>query len=178
MTPVSTITRNAAGLHELKIKGRFHHPHWIAHLFAALAKLNISIVSGSASQVARREWESQLLLDFTSSKAVPEQLDFAAMALQTAQGGSLQPKLSHFKIVRRADQQLEILIEGPDQIGFLGSMLGKLSLLALFPSELEINTVQGRIKDRIGLRGIGDSAPSPSTEQSLETMLNGFMVRS
>ncbi len=147
-------------------------------MFASLAKLNISIISGNARQAARREWEAQLLLDFTSSKAVADQLDYAAMAQQSTQTPAQQPKLSKFKIVRRADEQLEILIEGPDQIGFLGGLLGKLSLLALFPAELEINTVSNRIKDRVALRGIGDAPPSPATEQSLETMLKGFVVAS
>ena len=52
-TTVTNVVKKKFDLHDLKIKGRFHHPHWIAHLFASMAKLNISIISGSAIQVAR-----------------------------------------------------------------------------------------------------------------------------
>ncbi len=88
----------------------------------------------------------------------------------------MTPKLSRFELSRRSDQQLELKLEGPDQIGFLASILGRVSVLALFPSSLEINTMRGQIRDAIVLRGIGERGPSEAAYQSLERMLRSFVI--
>jgi hypothetical protein len=172
----SSISSTVEGFYELSLHGRLHRPHWVAQLFAALSQLHISIVSGQATQVKGGEWKSKFLLDFSSSSADPQRLDYSGFAEQSPSGDrSVTPKLSRFEIVRRPDQLIELRLEGPDQIGFLAAILGKVSVLALFPAMLEIDTIAGQIKDCVVLRGIADRGPSEAAYQSLERMLRSFM---
>ena len=80
------------------------------------------------------------------------------------------PQLGSFRIARRSDMQLEAHLEAPDQVGFLGRLLTRVSSLGLFPSEMEIATVSGRIKDRLVFRGIMKKAPTETVQKSLEAM--------
>ncbi len=173
----SSIYATPEGLHELSMHGRLHRPHWVAQLFAALSQLHVSILSGRATQVKGGEWESKFVLNFANSTADPKTLDYSSLAEQSPTGErGAAPKLSHFEIVRRSDQLVELRLEGPDQIGFLASILARVSGLALFPSELEIDTIAGRIKDCIVLRGIADRGPSEAAYQSLDRMLRSFLT--
>jgi hypothetical protein len=172
----STITSTAEGYYRLKLEGRIHRPHWVAQLFSALAGLRISVVSGEAMQTKGGDWTSSFLLDFSGSAADPQHLNFSAFTEQPAGDRPPPPKLTRFEIVRNTEQLIELRLEGPDQVGFLASILLRVSGLALFPSKLEIDTVAGRIKDAVTLRGIGDRGPSEAAYQSLERMLKSFMV--
>ncbi len=172
----STISRTADGMYQLKLHGRLHRPHWVAQLFSALAQLHVSIISGEASQEKGGEWTSSFVLDFSSSTADPHHINYTAFADQAPSGDRpAAPKLSRFEVSRRPDQLIDLRLEGPDQIGFLASILLRVSGLALFPSKLEIDTMAGKIKDSIVLRGIGDRGPSDAAYQSLERMLKSFV---
>lgn len=172
----STISSTAEGKYELKLHGRLHRPHWVAQLFSALAGLRVSIISGEASQEKGGEWTSSFLLDFSSSSADPHHLNYTAFTEQAASGDRpAPPRLSRFELSRRPDQLIELRLEGPDQMGFLASVLARVSGLALFPSKLEIDTMAGKIKDCVVLRGIGDRGPSEAAYQSLDRMLKSFV---
>ena len=173
----SSISLTSQGYHQLSLNGRLHRPHWVAQLFAALSQLHVSIISGYATQVKGGEWTSKFLLSFSNSSADPNRLDYNALAEQSLPAErTFSPKLSRFHILRRADQLIELRVEGPDQIGFLAAILSRVSGLALFPSELEIDTVAGNINDSIVLRGIADRGPSEAAYQSLDRMLKSFIV--
>lgn len=175
----SSLTSTGEGFYELSLHGRLHRPHWVAQLFAALSQLHISIISGEATQIKGGEWTAKFLLDFSNSTADPKQLDYSAFAEQSPTGErTTTPKLSRFEIVRRPDQLIEVRLEGPDQIGFLAAILGKVSVLALFPAMLEIDTVAGQIKDCIVLRGIADRGPSEAAFQTLDRLLRSFIPHS
>jgi hypothetical protein len=173
----SSISSSTEGYHELSLHGRLHRPHWVAQLFGALSQLHVSIISGRATQVKGGEWESKFVLDFSHSSADPKRLDYGALAEQSlpAERGAT-PKLTHFDLLRRPDNLVEVRLEGPDQIGFLASILARFSGLALFPAMLEIDTVAGRIADCIVLRGIADRGPSDAALQSLDRMLRSFLI--
>src|SRR5271156_1868479 len=148
----ATISATGGKLYELTLHGRSHHPHWVVHLFSALSGLQISIVSGQAQQVKLGEWESTFVLDFARSTADPMGLDYSGFAEQkTSVDRLLTPKLKRFTLGRTPDQLLDLRLEGPDQIGFLASILGRVSGLALFPSSMQIRTVTGQIKDALVL---------------------------
>lgn len=177
MTPQSSLLRLPNGLYSLSIKGSFTHPHWMAFLFAGLAGASVSVVSGRAIQ-SDIGWDAQINLDFSRSTGTPESLDYVAMALQKPASADVgAPQLLKFHIIRRADSSLEVTLEGADQIGFLGRVLGRLSLLMLFPTEIEISTVSGLVRDRLVLRGIGGAPPTAMAQSSLETLLRA-LVRS
>jgi hypothetical protein len=173
----SSISPRGEGFYELSLHGRLHRPHWVAQLFASLSQLHVSILSGRAEQFKGGEWESKFLLNFDNSTSDPKTLDYAGLAEQAPTGErGAPPKLSHFEITRRSDNLVELRLEGPDQIGFLASILARVSGLALFPSYLEIDTVAGQIKDCIVLRGIADRGPSEAAFQSLDRMLKSFQT--
>lgn len=175
----STISAKSDGMVELRLEGSNYLPHWIVGLFAALSRQRVSIVSGQATQGVPGEWKSCFVLDFSKSSADPGQLNYVVFAEQTlhTSGETAAPRLTRFELLRRADQLLELKLEGPDQVGFLASILSRVSLLALFPSRLEIDTRQGQIKDVIVLRGIGDKGPGEAAYKHLERMLKSFLIK-
>ncbi len=177
MVPKATVTPTANGLQELKVQGLFHHPHWMVFLLSGLADRQVSVLGGCATQQISHTWEAVFQLDFRNSGITPESVNYLALTGHNASyAPAAPPILSAFQMRRRADNALEITVQGPDQIGFLSKLLGGVSLLALYPTELEINTIGGQIKDRVVLRGIGGSAPRDSTEASLQTLLQGYVV--
>jgi hypothetical protein len=172
----STINPTSDGHYELRLNGQIHKPHWIVQLFSALSQSNVSIVSGEAAQDKPGHWRSRFVLDFSSSTADPRSLDYQAFAEKLPTGDRPPPpRLTKYDIRRRHDQLIELDVHGPDQMGFLASILSRVSVLALFPANLEIRTVSGRIHDTITLRGIGDRGPSEAAYTSLNTLIKSFV---
>jgi hypothetical protein len=172
-----SISATREGIYELTLSGQIHRPHWVVQLFYALSQLQVSIISGDARQVKVAEWNSKFVLDFSNSSVNPLNLDYSGFAERDAAlNRAITPKLSGFKLDRRTDQLLDLRLEGPDQIGFLASVLGKMSGFALFPSSMEIRTVAGKIHDSLILRGIGERPPSDSAQQSFTKVLSSFVV--
>lgn len=174
--PTSSILRTATGLHELRLQGYFPHPHCVAFLLSGLANSQVSVISGRAFQKAPQEWEVLLNLDFARSKAAAETLDYVAMAQQKpASTDMAAPRISRYEIVRHTEG-LEVRLEGPDQIGFLGRFLGRMALLMLFPRDIEIATIAGQIKDRVVFHGVGNIVPDATAQASLDTLLRGLVA--
>lgn len=172
----STLSMATGSLHELWLHGRISHPHWLVFLLSGLAASNVSVISGRATQTAL-DWDARLVLDFRGALNEPSELDYSALAeKKPITPTTASPRLTRHSVSRRADGNLEVNVEGPDQIGFLGRFLGRLSLIMLFPIEIEINTVLGKIHDRVVLCSIGGTAPDESAKTSLERLLQGFTV--
>lgn len=177
MTPTANIHPSALGHHELTIEGHLTHPLWVGHLFTGLAQWQISVLSGRAVQTDIQHWQSRFTLDFSKSRAVPHNLDYIMLAQRKSSSVDVQnPKLSRYELFRRPDQALEVRLEGPDQIGFLSRLLGRFSLLMLFPAEIEINTVGGVIRDRVVFRGFAGSVLDDNARVALDTLLKGFVT--
>lgn len=175
MKPKSSIARNPDGTYVLAFHGEFLHPHWVAFLFSKLARQQISVMSGRATCQGLALWDASFQLDFKRSAAAPEHLNYLAMTEEEELPASAAPQLSSYQIVRRPDESLEIWVQGPDQIGFLSRLLGRLSMLGLFPREMLIDTVGGRIQDVLVFRAIGGAAPNESTRQRLDAVLRGWV---
>jgi hypothetical protein len=170
-TPTTLLQRLPDGFVEVGLRGEFSHPHWLAYLLRGLSEGQVSLVSGRAVQSDTLEWDARIVLDFRPSQLQPEKLDYVTLAHQRMEMATLAaPQLGSFRIARRSDLQLEVHLEAPDQVGFLGRLLTRVSSLGLFPSEMEIATVGGRIKDRLVLRGILNKAPTDTVQKSLEAM--------
>lgn len=171
MTATTSLQRLPDGSAEVALRGAFAHPHWLGYLLRSLSESRVSLVSGRAVQNDAQDWDARIVLDFRQSQLAPENLDYVTLAHQHMGLATLTaPQLSSFRITRRRDRQLEVHLEAPDQVGFLGRLLTKVSSLGLFPSEMEITTVSGRIKDRIVFRGIMSKAPTETVQNSLEAM--------
>ena len=176
MPPQFSLAKSRNGGQQLRIQGEFQRPLWIPYLFSSLSNLKVSVTRGTATLTATRDWDAAFDLDFSGCTRTPENIDYLALSEQQTPLASAPPTLSHFLVTRRSDQSLEVVLQGPDQIGFLGNILAKLSMLTLFPTELEIDTVAGQIRDRIVFLGIGGMPPNESIEKSLETMLQGLVA--
>ncbi len=175
MTPQATLSHLPNNTYALKIQGRFTHPHWMAFLFSGLSAAKVSVMSGHAAQ-DEAGWNAQWILDFSRSDAAPESLDYVALALQrSTPTGTMAPTLTEYKIARRSDQSLEVHLQGPDQIGFLGRVLSRLSLIMLFPVSIDISTTGGLLRDTIVFRGIGGMAPNDDAQKSLDILLKSYV---
>jgi len=171
ITPTALVQRLPDGSVEVALRGAFSHPHWLAYLLRALSESQVSLVSGRALQNDALDWDARIALDFQQSQLQPETLDYVALAQQRFNLATLAaPQLGSFRITRRSDLQLEAHLEAPDQVGFLGRLLTRVSSLGLFPSAMEIATVGGCIRDRIVFRGIMNKAPTDTVQKSLEAM--------
>jgi hypothetical protein len=169
----ATVQPLAEGLHQLRLEGRSANPHWVLSLFSGLSREGVSIVAGRATRGDQRHWRAEFDLDFAGTKTPPGRLDYESMTRQPVEATAAEaPRLSRWAVVRTSDGSLELTVEGPDQIGFLGRLLAKLSGVGLFPVAMEINTVAGRIQDRFELRGIGGASPSATVERVLATILD------
>ena len=162
-----TIVPHAGGLHRVDLDGAFAHPHWLAFLCSGLSVEGVAVVSGEASRPEPMRWTGHFLLD-----GPVEGLDIVALTgRRSALRDSASPVLSSYSVARRSDGDLELRVEAPDALGFLGRLLSRVSLLTLLPVGLEIATVGGRIVDTFVLSGIGTAAPSTEVAEALEQML-------
>jgi hypothetical protein len=176
MTQASSITPAHNGHYTLHMEGLFTHPHWVAFLFSSLAQRNISVVSGRASQNTAQVWDAGFELNFDQSAAAPDCLNYVELAHEgTLSGDKELPRLSSFNIAQHP-KGLEVRLNGPDQIGFLGRMLRRIALLGLFPTEIEIDTVSGAIHDRIVFRTIGGAKVSQSVQSQLQNLLQELVT--
>jgi hypothetical protein len=102
------------------------------------------------------------MLDASGQPHVVGVPDLVALSkLRPSVRDAAAPRLSSFEVRRRADRQLEMHLEAPDELGFLGRLLSRISALTLLPSELHIPTPWGdAIQDRLVLGGIGNAPPS------------------
>lgn len=167
------------GFHEVVIDGHISHPHWMIQLLGALSARQISVVSGFAYQEKFGVWKAGFSLDFTQSTSVLERLDLHSFVHEPREDErGKDPVLSFFSLTRTVDDLLELYMDGPDQIGFLSTILAKVASLALFPVALSVETVDGRIRDRIVLCriGVGFHSPSYSSYMQLHSMLQNFVV--
>jgi hypothetical protein len=172
----SSISPATGNLYELHLHGRISHPHWLVFLLAGLAQSQVSVVAGRAQQTGL-DWDARLMVDFRGTSAEPDSLDYALMAESKPPSSiTTAPKISRYNLARRPDGSLQLHVQGPDQLGFLGRFLGRLALVMLFPVEIEINTMLGQINDSVVLRGIGGTAPDESARAALETLLRGFTL--
>jgi hypothetical protein len=160
------------GRHRIELAGAFTHPHWLAFLCGGLSAAGVSVVSGRAVRAAPMQWEGQLLVE-----GAVERVDVVALASRRPTvRDAVSPVLTGHSVSRRADGRVELSLEAPDELGFLGRLLSRVSLLTLLPTEVEIATVGGRISDRFVLSGIGSTPPSDEVLDALRAML-GSMTR-
>lgn len=146
---------------------------WAGNLSAALAALNVAVVSGRGSS-ANRTWTAALVLDARHATVTPDRLDLIELAnTETPPTVEVPLELSRFALAPLADGRLEVTVAAPDQPAFLSRLLRSMALVSLFLREFEIVTPKGQIKDRFVLSGVG-GAVSPASRAAFEKILRGF----
>jgi hypothetical protein len=160
------------GTATLKLDGEILHPHWVAFLFSGLGACHVSVVAGQAKQRSIVSWEATFRVDLSRCPTPAKSLNILGMMNQEQLPLNVEiPHLTSYQIVRRPDESLEVRVQGPDQIGFLGRLLAKLCMLGLFPVEMTIDTVAGQVQDSLVFRGIAGVAPNEATRQRLDSLL-------
>jgi hypothetical protein len=168
----ATLRPADAGLQRLELEGLFSHPHWLAFFCGGLSAAGVAVVSGRAVRTAPMRWEGYFLVEGSVEGLDPLALASARPEVRDPAA----PRLSSYTLRRRADRQLELQLEAPDALGFLGRLLSRVSLLGLLPSELDIATVGGQIKDTIVLGSIGSGEPPEDLLVALEKMLSRLLT--
>ena len=166
----AAVARRPDGLTAVDLEGAFPHPHWLAFLCGGLSAAGVSVVSGRASRPTPLSWRGQLLVDGDVAG-----LDLVALAgRRPPVRDATAPVLSWWSAERAADGLVALAVEAPDSLGFLGRLLSRVALLTLLPTEVEVATEAGRIKDRFVLSGIGATPPSEDVLVALRGMLTGM----
>jgi len=160
------------------LSGRYQHPHWLAHVCGALGDRGISVTAGHALRRSAGEWEGHLDLDASASTVPTGPADLPALAAITRRRNDKEElRLSSVTLARLDDGFLRLDVSAPDELGFLGRLLRRVSLLGLYPVEVRVATRVGTVQDRLVLAGIGSTRPSQDIGDVLEQVLRGHLVR-
>jgi hypothetical protein len=161
-----------------ELSGQPEHPHWLASVCTGLSELGIDVTAGHALREPGGTWRAHLDVDVSAALVVPDDVDVAALAAQRPQpGDTASMRLSAVDVRRRADGFLLVEVEAPDETGFLGRLLRRVSLLGLYPLEVSVATHGGVVHDRLVLSGIGVTIPSEDVAITVEQVLLGLVVR-
>lgn len=174
---VFRVERQDDGYHKLEVYGKMP-TDWVGNLTNGIARSGLSIMHGRASREAASSWRGHFALECSPNATAPEKIDYLHL-IKTAAASAPANLCIDSYILRPTNElggSLYLEIRGKDQLGFLGSLLGKLSFYSLFPVQMEIETEGGRILDRFWLTNTGGGLPSGQIievlEKTLEKMLS------
>jgi len=156
----------------LSLYGRLR-PGWCGNLASGLASRDIDIVRGHAIAPAPGAWRARFTLRRTPG-VDPTEAELRHMLETDPGAGFTSPlELLGFALERSETRggSLRLDIEARDRVGFLASLLRRLAFYALFPVELDLDTLEGRARDRLWLRGAGGTVPRPRTQAALDASL-------
>lgn len=146
---------------------------WMASLSRRLAERHISIDHTHARRQADELWIAELHLITLAHAPDPKTLDYIAFAEEAEPPRSAGFELDSYRLLESRDYggSLMLTLEAIDSLGLLGSLLGSLAELGLFPLELHIETRDGRAYDSLWLAGPGAVRPSTSVVLAAEQLL-------
>jgi hypothetical protein len=152
-------------------------PGWSAALSLALSEAKVDIERLSAVKATGNRWIVELLVKTSPGSSDVKRLDLVALAWSSTRGvppGRVVLEDYHID-ERENDGALLLDVRAADRTGFLATLLACLAGLSLFPEQLEVETVDGEVRDSFVLKGIGGSYPSESIRQALETTLQDLL---
>ena len=152
---------------------------WPSALSAGLTERGVSIVSGFARRNVGN-WDAELAVR-SSTHGDATQVDYLGLAVK---GSAPTPEvpivLERFTLERSLQAGAERLlldVWGEDRVGFLGSLLGRLAGLSLFPEVMAIETRASTVIDSFTLRAIGGMRPTDAVEKALHAQLLASAAR-
>ena len=166
-----------SGKYSLKIWGRLP-PGWMGNLSSGLSRHRINIISATAKK-EKLSWLAEFEIMPGRFAAELDKIDFLALATDGIDSdASMNFSLDEvvFGEPDRNNGALYIEIKAPDQLGFLGAVLNRLSFYSLFPEAMVIETTNGRIFDRFWVKGIGGSAPSATAMDTLKRKFTSYLA--
>lgn len=166
------VLATVSGNFEVKIWGKFP-PGWIGSLSSGLSRHKISIIRGKAKK-SLTYWETVFEVEKTRFATDPGKLDFLALA-QEENVTSPEHAFSITQFILEPPEKhngaLYLEVKAQDQLGFLGNLLNSLAFLTLFPEEISIDTVHGKIFDKFWIKGLGGNPPSATAQAALKRKL-------
>jgi hypothetical protein len=168
----------ASGNLEVKIWGKFP-PGWIGSLSSGLSRHKINIIRGKARK-SLTYWETVFEIEKTRFATDPRKLDFLELAQEENETGpEISLSISQFTLEppERHNGALYLEVKAADQLGFLGQLLNSLAFLTLFPEEISIDTVHGKILDTFWIKGLGGNPPSATAQAALKRKLEEWQGR-
>jgi hypothetical protein len=171
------INRDAAsGNYAINLWGYFP-PGWMAAFAAGMAKNGISIIGGTAKKVSAARWEATFYINVPGDALLPHEVDFIALVKKQPEWINMPTiRLEELSASLDGNGSLRVDVKGADQSGFLMAILRNFAFLSLFPAELEVKTLAGRVHDRFWLRGIAGAALSAEAVQAVNDKLRGFVA--
>ncbi|MGH0031076.1 MAG: hypothetical protein ACQGVC_14875 [Myxococcota bacterium] len=166
-TDQRTVLRLAGGL----------RPGWCGKLATGLARRGIDIERGHARIVAAGRWEASFQLHCLPGSEPPGD-EIVRSLNEDLRDGFMTPIVLDAFALRTSEARggcLRLDVEAPDRLGFLAALLRRLAFFSLFPSEVEIETVGGRARDRLWLRAAGDRTPLPRTTAAVRASLEALV---
>jgi hypothetical protein len=147
---------------------------WLGNLASGLARRGVSIVRGAAER-SGTGWRSTFeVISDEAETGHPKDIDFVSLAQEEAPESSAPVVLESFVLnVPRRSSAIELTVRGRDRRGFLGALLARLALLGLYPERISVETVHGAATDTLYLQGLGGTAPTARTIDSLREFLRG-----
>jgi hypothetical protein len=146
---------------------------WAGRLAAGLADSGVDIRRGGAKCSDGRQWLAEFEVSPHGSLDLST-LDYLGLCRDDSVARSKEElKLYHFDLARTEDgSALELTLRAPDQLGFLGNLLGHLAFFSLFPESMSVTTVNGVALDMFSLRALGGAAPTQNIEQVVLSSLS------
>ena len=159
------------------LSGTYDHPHWLAHVCSGLADRGFSVLRGQAVRRAAGAWEAHLDVDASRADVPDHEVDLVAMTAGIRATRDVVPlRLASATVSRLPTGFLQLDVSAPDELGFLGRLLRRVSLLSLYPAEVSVSTRSGVVHDRFVLSGIGSSVPNDEVAVLLEQVLGGHVI--
>jgi hypothetical protein len=177
-TPGYALTHLTKTHWSVRVWGRLG-PFWADAFSLGLASARISIQRGFARQDGGGRWIADFLLAPGADAPEPSSLDLLSLVLGgPAEGDGGPIVLSHYALDGSPDvgPALYLEVQGPDRLGFLGSLLRSLARLALSPHEMLITTSDGEAHDRFFLKTISGAVPSEATRRLLQITLDAAVM--
>lgn len=173
-SPSATIALISGSRYGLELRG-YLKPGWSGRLAGRLADEKISVLRGTGRKISAINWEARLELEMPPLLKMPEQLDYLAMVCDPLSARPELPGIVLDKVSVKPDERhagsLLVDLSGPDRLGFLASLLRVFSFYALFPVEMEIETLGDVASNRFWLKGIGSLTPTADDHANLHAAL-------
>jgi hypothetical protein len=169
----SEATELAPSSFRVRLGGPFRGA-WLANLSSRLADRQISIDHVHACLTADYIWIAELHLLGPGQGKGPLDIDYVALAAETDVSTEPAFAIDSYRLLESRDYggTLMLMLEAPDSLGLLGSLLTRLALLGLVPVELHIETKAGRAYDSLWLCAAGGGPPASDAHDAVAQILD------
>lgn len=151
---------------------------WVSNLASGLAHNGHSITTAQISSRGGMTWHGHFTLAPAVHATPPGQIDYNVL-VRSASSTTL-PAIAVDSFTLHATTQhggtLFLQVQGRDQLGFLGTLLNKLSFYSLFPVHMEIETTGSQLLDRLWLSGAGGGQACEAIVAALRSTLQRMVT--